>query len=112
MTMKITKLGRAYKKSGYNEHDINTLNNPLQRVQYKQQILFLPFTRCNGAFTLPDTETETDTDTNKLAQNPVRVCVDVCPCAVWTPLHNPFLSVSISVSVPSSVNTPQAVNLI
>ena len=36
----------------------------------------------SGAFTLPDTktekETETDTDTNNLAQNPMRICVDIC----------------------------------
>ena len=69
-----------------------------------------------GVFTLPDTETETETeidpDTDKCIQNPIWICFDVCLYVVWTPPHNsiqPILSISASVSVSGSVNTPLAV---
>ena len=45
----------------------------------------------NGVFTLSDTETDTETETedaDKLAQNPMGIGVDLCVCAVWTPLCN------------------------
>ena len=57
----------------------------------------------NDAFTLSNTGTGTDRDTDKLTQNPMRICVDACLCAVWTYstqfYSTQFLSVSVSVSV-------------
>ena len=48
-----------------------------------------------GAFTLSDIETKTDTDTDKLAQNPVVICISAP--AQYEHFHtiqnNPFLSV-------------------
>ena len=63
----------------------------------------------HDVFTLPDTETKTDTDTEKLTQNPMWICVDVCPCAVWTPLQNfiqPIFYRPLSIFVPGGVKEP------
>ena len=48
-----------------------------------------------GAFTLSDT----DTDTDKLAQNPMGICVGVCLCAVWRSLLNFIQPISISLFI-------------
>ena len=49
-------------------------------------IITITFFIVNDAYTLPDTKTdigtETDIETNKLAQNPMGICTDVCPYAV------------------------------
>ena len=66
-----------------------------------------------SAFTLTETDTYTETEINKMVQNPKRICVGDCFCAVWTPLHNHtgaiFIGRSVSVSlwfsVSGSVNT-------
>ena len=70
----------------------------------------------NGAFTLPDTETHTHTHTHTHTQilinwhrtqcESVLVSVSVCSMTTLpTILYNPFLSVSLSVSMSGSVNT-------
>ena len=83
--MKITKLGRAHKKSGYNKQDMNALKYPFQRVPFNQQILFVSFTSCNGAFALPDTETDADTDTDEISTEPNRnLCWCLSLCSVDT----------------------------
>ena len=60
--------------------------------------------RCNGAFTLPDTEThteiETDTvNTNKLTKNETGICIDVGLCAVLTHPHNSIQTIFICLSI-------------
>ena len=47
----------------------------------------------NGAFTLLDTDADTDAD--KLAQNPMEICVGVLVLYLRTILNNPFLSVLV-----------------
>ena len=60
-----------------------------------------------GAFTLPNTkrEWETDRDTDKLTLNPMRICDDVCLCAVWTPPHNSIQPIFIGLGVGQCEHT-------
>ena len=52
-----------------------------------------------GTFRLPNTKTETDTDTDNLTQNPMRIRIDVCDCALWTPQHSSIQDILISLCI-------------